>query len=456
MSTTENTICFVFTCRNRYPHSTDFLLRHVGMQNALEYLIQAVTRSFPEAGLVFLAHGVSLAPGAAAVLASHRIPLVSCRAGASWVDDVMATTQADHLVLLDVFALATDMSRLATLLEEHLRLGAGLSLDAAVPRSLAPEVVHMDVLARTPSLAQYFLADFSTREERLEALPKADWVHHGSLWGEDIPLYEPELVLLTADRPQGFKDLLKLIFRMKGKRLCIEDVLDQIVLEGIDHTWSILHKDRLEDIYNTGGDQSFAEYLDSGRDTVLHWILGDAGLMQGRRARDCRILEIGCANGRILYSLADHFGTVYGMDISYAMVEEAKYNCRDKGNVFVAQNNGYAMDMYEDGLFDVAFSLGVFQHVVSARIVQSYLLEMQRVLRPGGRAKIHLVGREPGVEPPKASVFSPSRNGRSYTEDEVHEMLARAGLEFVSLTADPYEGAITGSMFLNVVCGKPA
>jgi SAM-dependent methyltransferase len=124
------------------------------------------------------------------------------------------------------------------------------------------------------------------------------------------------------------------------------------------------------------------QFIADGREIVeraLDW----AGELGGRD----RALEIGCGMGRNTVHLARHFVHVDGVDVAPTMVRRA----REQGlpeNVRLHVLSGRNLDGIPGQSVCFAFSHLVFQHVPEDAIVESYLHEIARVLRPGGVAAL--------------------------------------------------------------------
>ena len=131
-------------------------------------------------------------------------------------------------------------------------------------------------------------------------------------------------------------------------------------------------------------------------------ILTDLGnVCQGKNPKRMKVLEIGCGTGRITRALARYFGQVYAVDMSAEMVAQARLALRDSRNAHVFQNNGRDLTVVRrHGLprllermgigklrFDFAFSYIVFQHIPSREVIESYVREVHRLLRPGALFK---------------------------------------------------------------------
>ena len=136
-----------------------------------------------------------------------------------------------------------------------------------------------------------------------------------------------------------------------------------------------------------------ADFFASGEATVQGHILTDLeNICQGRPSKDMRVLEIGCGAGRITRALANLFGEVHAVDISGEMIARAREALRDHPNAHVYQNNGMDLTPLPDIPYDFAFSLYVLQHIPSYEIIESYIAEVSRLLRPGALFKFQAQG----------------------------------------------------------------
>ena len=135
------------------------------------------------------------------------------------------------------------------------------------------------------------------------------------------------------------------------------------------------------------------EFFRSGEQTVTEEILTDMiNICQGKEPKQMRVLEIGCGAGRITRALAGLFGEVHAVDVSGEMVSKARAALADRPNAFVYQNNGKDLSVLGDRVFDFAFSTIVFQHIPSYAVIESYVREVHRLLRPGALFKFQVQG----------------------------------------------------------------
>jgi SAM-dependent methyltransferase len=123
------------------------------------------------------------------------------------------------------------------------------------------------------------------------------------------------------------------------------------------------------------------------------------------------------------------------VDISREMVRQARRVLRRLPNAHVFRNNGKDLSAIREhwwnrfGIgrtapFDFAFSCIVFQHIPSREIIENYVREVNRFLRPGALFKFQVQGYE-RVEAP----LEDSWIGVPFSEDEAREMAERSGFE---------------------------
>jgi SAM-dependent methyltransferase len=179
--------------------------------------------------------------------------------------------------------------------------------------------------------------------------------------------------------------------------------------------------------YIASGRENWADsdFFESGRIAVKEEILTDmTNICQGRDPKQMRVVEIGCGAGRLTGALADVFGEVHAVDISEEMIRQARIAVADKPNAHVYVNNGMDLSVLPAGApFDFAFSYIVFQHIPSPAVIESYVREVHRLLRPGGLFKFQVQGgRCLGGE-------TDTWTGVSFSEDESLDLALRCGFE---------------------------
>ncbi len=99
-------------------------------------------------------------------------------------------------------------------------------------------------------------------------------------------------------------------------------------------------------------------------------------------------LEIGCGIGRLLKPMAAWCRRVVGVDLSEKMVELSREYLAETRNVEVRLNDGRTLSDVSDSSIDFVFSHLAFQHITLFEVVETYLAEIARVLKPGGYCRI--------------------------------------------------------------------
>lgn len=138
-------------------------------------------------------------------------------------------------------------------------------------------------------------------------------------------------------------------------------------------------------------EQSEDEFLATAAEVLagIRWEMKRLG-RGNTRAR--RALEIGCGPGRLIKPLSADFGEIHGVDVSDEMVRLARERLRAIPHAHVHATDGASLAKFADSSFDLVYSYAVFQHIPSRDVVLEYLRETQRVLKPGGLARLQLNG----------------------------------------------------------------
>ncbi len=136
------------------------------------------------------------------------------------------------------------------------------------------------------------------------------------------------------------------------------------------------------------------EFMATGRESVRYLIelAGSHGM-----PFDGRVLDFGCGVGRMSNAWAEQGFQVVGVDIAASMVEraEALNAYRDRLS-FVAYDGGELP--FPDNSFDAAATLIVLQHC-RPRVQVAALMQLQRVVRPGGLLAFQVPSRPVPIEP---------------------------------------------------------
>lgn len=203
--------------------------------------------------------------------------------------------------------------------------------------------------------------------------------------------------------------------------------MDQAILKKMQEDWDARARENARYYVATGKtDWSDEEFFISGERTVQEEIQTDmTNVCQGKDPGDMRVLEIGCGAGRVTRALSKIFGEVHGVDVSGEMVARAAQALQDRPNAHVYQNNGTDLTIIPAGLtFDFAFSTIVFQHIPSREVIENYVREVHRLLRPGALFKFQVQG-DPTLQTNPDDTWL----GVPFSEQQAIEMAYRCGFE---------------------------
>lgn len=108
------------------------------------------------------------------------------------------------------------------------------------------------------------------------------------------------------------------------------------------------------------------------------------------------VVEIGCGVGRLTRTLVKRGARVRAIDVSPAMLEQARKLNADLEGVEWIEGDGRSLAAVPSGSTDACISFVVFQHIPDPEITLTYIREMGRVLRPGGWAAFQ-VSTQPAI-----------------------------------------------------------
>jgi trans-aconitate methyltransferase len=134
-------------------------------------------------------------------------------------------------------------------------------------------------------------------------------------------------------------------------------------------------------------EKALAEFFASGSHD-LEAVVGDIRRHLAPDFNPALCLDFGCGVGRLLIPMAQRFPRVIGVDISTAMLDEARRNCQTQqfDNVELVESDDALSRV--TGKFGFIHSALVFQHIPRRRGVKIFrrLIEL---LEPGGVAALH-------------------------------------------------------------------
>lgn len=169
---------------------------------------------------------------------------------------------------------------------------------------------------------------------------------------------------------------------------------------------------------NWNADEFFREGAEQVRELVEKH---STEICNGRAPSDMRVLEIGCGVGRLTMALSRIFGGVEAVDISPEMIAQARVVLAGRSNVQLHVNNGADLSIFPDSIFDFAISIIVFQHIPRRAVIENYIRETWRVLRPGSLFKFQVQGA--AIPENLANTWV----GVGFSEDDMQQIASQTG-----------------------------
>jgi ubiquinone/menaquinone biosynthesis C-methylase UbiE len=137
---------------------------------------------------------------------------------------------------------------------------------------------------------------------------------------------------------------------------------------------------------------------------------------------DDDLLDLACGPGSLTLDLAPHVGSATGLDLTPAMLEQARAAQEKRGIEGVRWAQGDAADLpFPDNSFTLVTSSAAFHHFDSPAKVLS---EMARVCRPGGRVVVMDVTPEAG----KTAAYDRMERMRDPSHGHAHSIEELAAL----------------------------
>jgi len=168
-----------------------------------------------------------------------------------------------------------------------------------------------------------------------------------------------------------------------------------------------------------------------------------------------RALDFGCGVGRLTQALAERFDELDGVDISEAMIAQAKQYNRHGERVRYHVSASAALP-FADATFDFVFTKIVLQHV-AVDLQRAYVREFFRVAKDGGLVVFQTVAKsltlegtrfESPVETPDGT-YTIDMN--LFARDDVEKTIASAGGNLVHTFTDGSGGEMYESRFYAAV-----
>jgi SAM-dependent methyltransferase len=138
------------------------------------------------------------------------------------------------------------------------------------------------------------------------------------------------------------------------------------------------------------------------------------------------VLDIGCGIGRLEAALSPLSAAVIGIDISPAMIEQARARCAGFANVSLVLGSGYDLSGIPDDSIDLTLLVDTVPYLLMSEgeLVERYFAEIARVLRAGGDVLILNFSYRDDIAADRA---------------DLERLAARCGLSLLEAAARPCE-----------------
>ena len=170
----------------------------------------------------------------------------------------------------------------------------------------------------------------------------------------------------------------------------------------------------------------------SGERVLLDALLAHVGT-------GARVVDVGAGGGRVARHVAPLVRELVCVDVSPAMIEEARENLAGHSNVSFFENRGFTLAGLPDAAFDAAYSHDVLLQLDPFPVL-ALVDEARRVLRPGGVfvGSFYTIARPAWARRALELARAGAPGGRygatperPYTEDQIRAWYEAAGLTIV-------------------------
>lgn len=173
--------------------------------------------------------------------------------------------------------------------------------------------------------------------------------------------------------------------------------------------------------------QSDEEFFATATETIKD-LEGELRRVPARLRPHWKALEIGCGPGRLMRPMSLHFSDIYGVDVSDEMIALAHEKLKDILNAHPQVGDGACLSAFANDSIDFVYSYAVFQHIPRREVVLEYLREVQRVLKPGGLARLQFNGL-PGSHDDNYSTWE----GARFSREEILDFALLHNLQVLAL-----------------------
>lgn len=162
-------------------------------------------------------------------------------------------------------------------------------------------------------------------------------------------------------------------------------------LARLDPLWAIVSERR-----HKFGRWDFESFFATGEAEVAALVERTEGFARPQH-RDA-VIDVGCGVGRLAPALCSRFSTYLGVDLSPAMVDQARRLHADRDSCTFAVSDDGDLGPAPGDRFDLVLSIHVLQHLPSRPAIMAGLIELVGLLRPGGLLTVQLPAYIPWAE----------------------------------------------------------
>lgn len=139
------------------------------------------------------------------------------------------------------------------------------------------------------------------------------------------------------------------------------------------------------------------------------------------------VIELACGRGRHVSQYLADAGKITLVDILAKNIDFCKERFSDCDKIRYYKNNGYNLEELEDNTYTALFCYDAMIHFEMLDIYQ-YLLDIYRVLVPGGKALLHHSNNDKDYK----NAFDNNIGGRNFMSKDIFAYLSyRAGFEIL-------------------------
>jgi SAM-dependent methyltransferase len=158
-------------------------------------------------------------------------------------------------------------------------------------------------------------------------------------------------------------------------------------LAALDSKWAIVSDPR-----KRGKGWEEKEFFETGRNDVKRAIKRIEE--SGGKLKPGSALDFGCGIGRLSAALSGHFKRVIGVDASSGMIREAKKLHKSNKRLEFLHNPRDDLLIFDNKSLDLVYSEITLQHIPDVELIESFIKEFVRVLKPKGILYFQLPSRQ--------------------------------------------------------------